>query len=227
MQTKNPWELEWLHRWGFQSAKLQWTFGSSSIQCLSRDPKAALDETILRAGLMRISLPMVLATALPRLRSMSWARTEGRKLGCRDGICTCVSKMLTLQLSTRSQLLNTLVNTDSSHVNLCKFPSPGSQLLNSSCSSKKANSCTRVWNRLKGLSISLNIHPAYILILQPPFLLSLVPWYSRERNMHEEGKGNWNHMVKWNNFKDVFQDWYSTFKQKRKKSFFKTKKVPL
>lgn len=34
-------------------------------------PKAALDETSFRAGLMRISLPMALDTALPRLRSIS------------------------------------------------------------------------------------------------------------------------------------------------------------
>lgn len=51
------------------------------------------------------------------------------------------------------------------------------------------------------------MHPAYILIPQPPSVLSPVPWYPWERNMHtlEEGKGNWTHMVKWEHFEDVFQ----------------------
>lgn len=141
---------------------------------------------------MRISVPMLLDTALPRLRSTSWASSELRTAaGMQGWYLHCVSKMLMLQLCTRFQLLNTVVNIGGSQIILSKFPSPGSQLLKTSCSSKKANSYIRVWSWLEGISVSLNMHPAYILIPQPASVLSPVPWYPWERNMHtqEERKG--------------------------------------
>lgn len=161
----------------FSQQNLNDSLAPVAFSVSTETPKAAL-RPFLELGLWGCVFP-----ALPRLRGTSCASTELRTAGGVQGwICTCVSKMLMLQLSTRSLFLNTVVNIDSSQVSLSKFPSLGSQLLKSSCSPKKANCCIHIWHWLESISISLDMHPAYICSL-PWTLVSL-----EKKSVHTRGR---------------------------------------